>query len=643
MSRIKLLSNSTINKIAAGEVIERPSSVVKELVENSIDACATEITVTLERSGKNLITVSDNGFGMNKEELLLCIQRHSTSKLDEDNLENIENFGFRGEAIPSIAAISKFSITTRTQKDEHGYRLRVLAGEVYPIDIMPCNIGTKIEVRDIFFSVPARLKFLRTDKTELHSILSVIKKLALSNPMISFILIHNSKEILRLSSKAIREKKDYTKDLDKIFKNRVRDVFGESFLENSCFVSYEYQDLRIYGYTSLPTLNKSSSEDQFLFVNKRPIRDKLLSIALKLSYQDVIMNNKFPISIIFIDIDPKLVDVNVHPHKAEVKFFNPNQVKSNLIQAIKTTLSRNNRVSSTLSNKAQEYIKSNIEGEENLILETNSSKKISFVKEKDTSTPETLNIEEIKFSSKYQSGNKKTLDLEPKNLDNIELTSNFYKDLMPISRESSEEGDTSSREKYKKYRLGAAKAQIYDTYIISETEDALIIVDQHASDERIGYERIKEKIKNNGLITQNLLIPQKVELQDERMAELIEENRENLETLSLYAKHIGNKTVEISAVPAILEQTNIKELVIDIAEHLLEIGDEFVLSKLIENITETYACHYAIRAKKKLSYLEMNALLREIENNNFSAQCNHGRPTYIKLTKKDIEKLFGRR
>jgi len=352
---IKLLSNSTINKISAGEVIERPSSVVKELVENSIDAGATKIEVTLECAGKNLIIIKDNGMGMSKDELELAIQRHATSKLDEDDLLNINSFGFRGEALPSIGAISKFKITSKKHGADNAYTLSIIGSKLEPTIIATGNQGTVIEVRDLFFATPARLKFLRTDRTELNASIQIIKKIAIAHPNVAFTLTHDDKELIKVKTRADSNEEN--------MKNRIAEIIGSEFIENAAIVAFARDDIEIYGYTSLPTYNRASADDQFLFINNRPVKDKVLNIALRVAYQDYLARDRHPISALFIKVSPQFVDVNVHPAKTEVRFHDPNLIRGLVISAIRDALnSSSNRVSTTPSASAINYMQMNNQG-----------------------------------------------------------------------------------------------------------------------------------------------------------------------------------------------------------------------------------------------------------------------------------------
>jgi len=603
---IKILSNSTINKISAGEVIERPSSVVKELVENAIDADATKISITLECSGKNLIVIKDNGFGMTKDELELAVLRHATSKLDEDDLLNINSFGFRGEALPSIGAISKFKITSKKRENSSSYSLSIIGGKIEPTILANINEGTIIEVRDLFFATPARLKFLRSDKTELASIVLVVKKIALAHPAISFTLSHDGREIINVKS---REHPNTIKD-------RIEEILGKEFTENATEVSLFRDDVEIYGYSSIPTYNRAASDDQFLFINNRPVKDKILNIALKVSYQDYLARDRHPVSVLFIKLNPHFVDVNVHPAKSEVRFHDPNLIRSLVISAVKDALARSsNQVSNIASSAALNYMRPT------------------------SLSSQSFNERSANNQGRFQLPTSHTQNLPiSARLDYAVSNTNLLIKTTPQSNV-----EAPSLEKDTDFPLGAAKTQLHGTYIISQTPDSIIIIDQHAAHERIGYEKIKEQIEKNGLIKQRLLIPSIIELPDTQRAELLNEHKLLLADLGLTIEKFGENSIIVSEIPSLVGDININQLVNDLADHLQSMGEHIALSELIEHITETYACHYAIRAGRVLNAEEMNGLLRLMENTPFSGQCNHGRQTYVELKLKDIEKLFGRK
>ena len=605
---IKILSNSTINKISAGEVIERPSSVVKELVENSIDAGATKIEIILECAGKNLITIKDNGIGMSKEELELAIQRHATSKLDEDDLLNINSFGFRGEALPSIGAISKFKITSKKRGSNTAYSLDIIGGKLEPTISAAGNEGTIIEVRDLFFATPARLKFLRTDKTELNASTNIVKKIAIAHPAIAFTLTHNDKELIKVRRQ--------TGAPEESIKNRIAEIISAEFVENAAEVSFARDDMEIYGYTSLPTYNRASAEDQFLFINNRPVKDKILNIALRVAYQDYLARDRHPVSVLFLKVNPHFVDVNVHPAKNEVRFHDPNLIRGMVASAIKDALNNSShRVSNTPSVAAINYMQS---GKQTHSFKEHSNSQTRF---------------QMPTTTSNTSSPTPRVDYA---LSKTDL-------LVESQPQSIVEEEVTDKQVLSNFPLGAAKAQLHGTYIVSQTDDSIVITDQHAAHERIGYEKIKEQIEKNGLIKQRLLIPEIVELPDQMRADALNDNKETLAQLGLTIEKFGDKSIIVSEMPSLVGDVNPSQLISDLADYFSELGENIALTELIEHVTETYACHYAIRAGRKLKAEEMNELLRQMENTPFSGQCNHGRQTYVELKLKDIEKLFGRK
>ncbi len=606
---IRILSNSTINKIAAGEVIERPSSVVKELVENSIDAGASKIEIHLECAGKNLIIIKDDGMGMDKDELELAITRHATSKLDEDDLLNINSFGFRGEALPSIGAISKFKITSRKRGQDDSYSLSIIGGEIEETKRASGNEGTIIEIRDLFFATPARLKFLRTDRTELNASINIVKKIALAHPEISFTFTHDGKELIKV--------RGGTDSFEENLKNRITDIIGSQFMENAELVSYERGDIQIYGYTSLPTYNRASAEDQFLFINQRPVKDKILNIALRVAYKDYLARDRHPVSVLFLKLSPHSVDVNVHPAKTEVRFHDPALIRGIVISSIKDALNNSShRVSTAAASVALNYMQTTTAP--SFQERGNASQHRQFQMPRGASYPAAPRVDYALAGMQGQ-----LMETAPQSIvepENIAV-----------------ESDLST------FPLGAAKAQLHGTYIISQTNDSIIITDQHAAHERIGYEKIKEQIAKNGLIKQRLLIPEIVELPDSARADAINDNQEILSDLGISVEKFGEKSIIVSEAPSLVGDVNLSKLIHDLADHFISMGENIALSDLIEHVTETYACHYAIRAGRKLKAEEMNELLRQMENTPFSGQCNHGRQTYVELKLNDIEKLFGRK
>ncbi|WP_375319010.1 DNA mismatch repair endonuclease MutL [Candidatus Tisiphia endosymbiont of Oplodontha viridula] len=623
--KIKLLSDSTINRIAAGEVIERPASVVKELVENAIDAASTKIDIMLEQAGKNLIVISDNGIGMSEEELNIAVERHTTSKLDELDLLNIHTFGFRGEALPSIGSVSKMLITSKARGADRAYQMQISGGHNKESKPTIHNEGTKIEIRDLFFATPARLKFLRSDKTEFAASVDVIKKIALAHPKISINLSHDGRNILKV--------KGQEGNFDKILKQRIIDIVGYDFIENSVHINLQRPEISVYGFTSLPTFNRASAEDQFLFVNNRPVKDKLLQIALRVAYQDYLARDRHPVSVLFLQIDPQMVDVNVHPAKTEVRFHDPNTIRGLLVSSIKDALAtKSHMVSTNIATTALGLFR-------NTTTTTGNTVKTNTVSQKSPSSSNKIypnNLSVSDNSSTYRAQNL----MPPKSNQN---SSNVQQPLIKTEPYAKVEiAEDYTHTDCNNVLLGAARAQLHGTYIISQTADSIVIVDQHAAHERLGYEKIKQMISNNGLIKQRLLIPEIVELPDIKRADLLYNKKTDISKLGLSIEKFGERSIIVSEAPSLLGDINISQLIQDLADNLSDLGENISLIQLIEHVTETYACHYAIRAGRKLSAEEMNELLRQMEKTPFSGQCNHGRPTYIELKLKDIERLFGR-
>lgn len=620
MKKIIKLSDATINKIAAGEVVERPASVIKELVENSIDAGAKNIIVKVERAGKNLITVIDDGVGMTKEDLSLAIQRHTTSKLNEEDIMNITSFGFRGEALPSIASVSRIKITSKEQSQEEAYSL--IKEDDNRIKIEPANLprGTIIEIRDLFFSTPARIKFLKSDNTELAAAVDVVKRLAISYPKISFSFFSNDKILFK-----------YDAVQDSVI--RINDILGKDFSENSTEVNLIRDDIHIYGYTSLPTYNKSTGADQYLFVNNRPVKDKLLNVALKVAYQDFLASNRFPMSVIFLNIAFDMVDVNAHPAKTEVRFNDSNLVRNIMIHAIKESIRSGEHRSAAKINDLTIF---KMENKSNFSLDNNLE----------------LENTDIKYKNQadifHENNNSANRSYDFNLLKNYTETDNAISDIQKNIKQKkelvkTEEIKLNTYEMIESHPLGYAKAQLYNTYIISQTEKDVIIIDQHAAHERLIYEELKKSLESQGILRQRLLIPEIVELSCEFKTEILYNHRNELLNLGMKIDKFAQDSIMVSELPAILgSQVNIQQLVLDLANNFEELGENIILSELIEKVTETFACHNSIRAGKTMSIPEMNELLRQMERTAFSGQCNHGRPTYVTITAKDIAKLFCR-
>lgn len=606
---IRILPNNLVNQIAAGEVIERPASVVKELVENSIDAGATSIEVTLVDGGKSLIVVSDNGRGIDKDELPVAVERHATSKLPDDNLFNINFLGFRGEALPSISSVSRMTIVSRREGAENAWKIEVNGGE--KSEVMPAAHpqGTRIEVRDLFYSAPARLKFLKTTPSETAQCVDILNRIALANPTISFYLSDENKKKVTLNA--------CQGELFDARLKRLADVMGREFSENSLLINAHRENLTITGYVSLPTLNKSNSLYQYLFVNNRPVRDTLLLGAIKGAYQDVLAHNRYPMAALYFDIDPAYVDVNVHPAKAEVRFYDNALVRGLLVSAVRQALTLGDHRSANNLDLAG-FVHDNIPGfGENEVAVLQEHK------------PGGGNVPAFRPFMSQPRRQAELPELERK-VFSVKVDEPYS--AVSAADDSGEVGP-----------LGLAKAQFHDTYIISQTEDSIVIIDQHASHERIVMENLKASLlAENKVATQILLIPEIVDLSPSEKIRLVEA-AEELQKLGLSVEEFGSTAVIVREIPALLGDCDIKALIRDLAGEMAEWGKGFSLTDKLHTICATIACHGSVRAGRRLNIDEMNRLLRDMERTEHSGQCNHGRPTYVELKLKDIEKLFERR
>lgn len=601
MSLIRQLSPITVSRIAAGEVVERPAAAIKELVENSLDAGADEISIRVENAGKNLILVQDNGSGMDKEDISLSVERHTTSKLIDDDLLNIRTFGFRGEALPSIGSVSRLTIKSRTRHSENGWCLTVAGGEKTPTMPAMLNPGTIVEVRDLFFATPARLKFLRTEKTEIQHIADIIKRVALVNPKVKFTFASDGKEVF-----------SYNKESDLVdpYFKRIERIIGKDFAENSINVDIERDNIRIKGYVSLPTFNRGTSNDTYLYINNRSVKDKILQTALRVAYQDFISSDRYPVAALFLEVPFEYVDVNVHPSKTEVRFRDIPLVRNVVISGLKRAVyEKGQKTSSTIANETLSYMQKGLS-----------------------------NFRPSQPYSKQSSGENYAFPPKPKD---IELTNQFFEpvaqNFIPNTTYTTENIDN----EIKSYPLGAAVCQIHETYIISQTPDSIVITDQHAAHERLVYESLKQETLNYEVEKQRLLIPEIIEI-DEYNLDKILLIKDDLLKLGLNIDKCTNTSLIVHEIPHILGNCNTKKLVQDIIDDLIEFDRNMGFKELLNHILGTYACHHSIRSGRKMNIHEMNSLLREMEVTPHSGQCNHGRPTYIELKLKDIEKLFGR-
>lgn len=598
---IRRLGEGTINRIAAGEVIERPASAVKELLENALDAGATRIDVTAAAGGSDLIIVEDDGWGMDARELALAILRHATSKLPigvdgGDDLSRIATLGFRGEALPSIGAAAKLVITSRAASGG-AHAICVEAGHVEepaPAAFLAMGqSGTRVEVRELFFATPARLKFLKSARSEELAILDAVRRLAMARPDVSFTLTLDGRRAL-----------DYPREGD-LFEGRLRRlarVIGRDFSENAMPVKGARDWLRLSGHAGLPTYNRASSSMQFLFVNGRPVRDRLLLGAVRGAYADFLARDRHPALALFLDCDPALVDVNVHPAKTEVRFRDGALVRGLIVGALRAALgTASHRASTTVAGEAIAAL---------------------HARERTQDQP-----------------------WRPASRGLAEEAATWQAPLFEgarISSVSARVEQVAEEPPAEAFPLGVARGQLHETYIVAQTLDGIVIVDQHAAHERLVYEKMKQELAKGGVATQRLLMPEVIELDSADVTRLADRMTEFAE-LGLVIEPFGPDAVLVRESPAMLGSVDLKALVRDLADDIAETGAALSLKEKLEEVSATLACHTSVRAGRRLTGEEMNALLREMEATPHSGQCNHGRPTYVELKLADIERLFGRR
>lgn len=604
---IRLLAPTTINRIAAGEVIERPAAVVRELLDNAIDAGATDIEIEIEAGGKRTIRISDDGSGIPKDELPLAIQRHATSKLPEEDLNQILYLGFRGEALPSIGAVARLSITSG--QGGEAWRQRVEGGEVFDLEPAPRRKGAIVEVNDLFYATPARLKFLKTDLSETQACLEIVRRQAIASPEIGFKVIVDGKQKLHFPRES--------GDLFDVRLKRISAVMGRDFGENALKVEAEREGNRLYGYASVPTFNRGTSAYQYLYVNRRPVRDRLLMGVVRAAYQDFLAHDRHPVVVLFLEMPSAEVDVNVHPAKAEVRFRDQQRIRGTIISALRHTLAEaGHRASNTVAFGAIQAMQA--------APPANMSFSYGMPRSSIASMPVRDNVIAMPLDAAYSSPHRGEVRWGASDTQNV------------TSSHPTGEGNDADH-----LPLGQAKAQLHLTYVVAQTEDGLVLVDQHAAHERLVYEGMKEQMKETGIARQALLIPEVVELGDDAAPLL--DKASTLAELGLTVEPFGEGAVVVREIPALLGKVNIHQLIRDISDDLKEYGESLSLNARFEHICGTMACHASVRAGRPLSVPEMNMLLRQMEATPHSGQCNHGRPTYVELKLKDIERLFGRK
>jgi len=615
---LRLLPETLVNRIAAGEVVERPAAALKELLENALDAGAVNIESVLSDGGRSYISVSDDGCGMTPEELTLAVERHATSKLPEDDLVHIATLGFRGEALPSIGAVSRLSVTSRAAGAEAAWTLAVEGGRKGALAPAALGRGTRVEVRDLFYATPARLKFLKSARAEQMQARDALTRLAMAHHRVGFVLSDGHRDLLNLPAAQ--------GELFESRLSRLAAILGREFAENALPIDAEREGLRLTGHIGLPTLNRANAQAQYLFVNGRPVRDKLLYGAVRGAYRDFLAHDRHPMLALFLDLPPELVDVNVHPAKTEVRFRDPALVRGLIVSAAKHALAEaGHRASTTVSRAALGAFAAG------------------------------AGLSGRSAGPVYGAG-RATL---PRGL--AEAAAAYHAPLPGLARDpaarttgapagaegpaangAADSGEMPAEAYSDAYPLGAARAQLHGTYIVAQTGDGIVIVDQHAAHERLIYERMKQQLAAGQVAAQLLLMPEVVEL-DEPAAERLAARAEELAEIGLRLEPFGPGAVVVRETPALLGEVDIQGLVRDLADELAELGEAPALKSSLEAVCSTLACHGSVRAGRLLNAAEMNALLRQMEATPHSGQCNHGRPTYVELKLADIERLFGRR
>ncbi|MEH6833601.1 MULTISPECIES: DNA mismatch repair endonuclease MutL [Falsihalocynthiibacter] len=611
MPVIRQLDDSAINRIAAGEVVERPASAVKELVENSIDAGATRIEITYADGGKTFIRVVDDGCGIPAQDLPLAMARHATSKIDGSDLLNIHTFGFRGEALPSLGAVGRLKITSRP-KGEEAATISTAGGVQSAVKPAALTSGTVVELRDLFYATPARLKFMRTDRAEAGAITDVVKRLAMAEPHVGFILRDASGGgAERVTFRADPE----NGDLFDALHARLRKILGAEFAENALLIDAEREGISLTGYAALPTYSRGSSVAQFLFVNGRPVRDKMLVGALRGAYFDFLSRDRHPAAVLFLEVEPTRVDVNVHPAKSEVRFREPGVARGLIVSALRHALAQaGHRASTTVANATLGAFR------------TETS-------EPSAGAPRIYQMDRSAPGASYGAYSA------PPPSSNFGFAEGGFSApsarVEPLIEDAHEVASRSA------LPLGAARAQVHENYIVAQTQDGMVIVDQHAAHERLVYEKLKKQMAQNGVATQALLIPDIIELSQGDAEEILSVSEE-LKTFGLVIEPFGAGAIAVRETPAILGTVNARGMILDILDELSDLGDSHSVQARIEAILSRVACHGSIRSGRRMQADEMNALLREMEATPHSGQCNHGRPTYVELKLSDIERLFGR-
>jgi DNA mismatch repair protein MutL len=618
---IRRLPPEAVNRIAAGEVIERPAAAVKELVENALDAGAKRVAIRIERGGLGLISIEDDGGGIPRDELALAVERHATSKLvagagGDVDLLNIHTMGFRGEALPSIGAVARLAITSKARGVNETWAIDVEGGQLHPVKPSAwaslSESGTRVEVRDLFFATPARLKFMKSERSEMMAVSDVVKRLAMARPDVAFTLEHDNRTSLRLAAERNPENEGR--------RARLAAILGAGFAPNCILLDQTRDTVRLSGFAGLPTFHRGTREHQHLFVNGRPVKDKLIVGAVRAAYQDLLARDRHPVAALFIDLPPDEVDVNVHPAKTEVRFRDAALVRGLIVGGISHALAgAGHRASTTTAQSALDAARV-YEAPQPFLRPV--ERQWAMAEERVAAGDFMMPSGRVEETDRRLPAGIEAADME-------EIAGR-----MPAVQVSDEDA--------RFFPLGAARAQIHETYIVAQTEDGIVIVDQHAAHERLVYERMKQMLAHGGVRRQGLLIPEVVEL-DPSEADALAARTEELAQLGLVIEPFGPGAILVRETPALLGHIDAAGMLKDLADDIAELGEAHALKERLEEVCSSMACRGSVRAGRRLTGDEMNSLLRQMEATPFSGQCNHGRPTYVELKLADIEKLFGRR
>ncbi|MBS9477101.1 DNA mismatch repair endonuclease MutL [Ancylobacter radicis] len=616
---LRLLPPTLVDRIAAGEVVERPAAALKEIVENALDAGASRIEIVIDGGGRRLMRVTDDGCGMDADDLALAVERHATSKLDSEDLLAISTLGFRGEALPSIGSVARLAITSRPRGADSAHEIRVEGGVKSPVKPAALGTGTRVEVRDLFFATPARLKFLKSERAETAAAVDAVRRLALARPEVGFTLVTDERAPVTWPARSADASGR---------RARIADVLGHEVGQNALDIDGRREGARLAGLAGLPTFSKANSLSQYLFVNGRPVRDKVLIGAIRAAYADLLPSDRHPVTALFLDLDPREVDVNVHPAKTEVRFRDPGLIRALIVRTLMDALTTAvPRTASTAADRLAQFARAEtMDGYRPQPRPGNYNWTSSWAAPEgaSASAPDGFNESPARFDFGAPGGQSGALALD------LAPQADARAAHLPAAPDLMERP------------LGAARAQLHETYIIAQTSDGVVVVDQHAAHERIVYERLKAAMERDGLNRQMLLVPLVVDLDPSDAARLAE-RAQALEKLGLVLEAFGPGALLVREVPALLGDADVPALVRELAEHAAEWDDALPLERRLLHVAATMACHGSVRAGRRLRVEEMNALLREMEQTPNAAQCNHGRPTFVTLALADIERLFARR